>query len=239
VNAFRLSVLALMLALASINVVRQAEADEFKVSPDTVKFDFEKKGDAQNRTCNLMMMIVDPSRPEVVNFRIIHALSPTALFFGFSLDVGDMRYQNSSPVGLDRAALTRGDVSTASFSSEGSMFGGPAPDGGILKSTMDATTAENLWRGFVSGNFSLHLLRATPGAQARTYVVAKAPSPSSLSRYLACSSEIADIALQKPADNGRYERIRRGGPGVTEPLPTSRGTVIPPLADQSPLVGER
>ena len=101
-----------------------ASADEFRAQPDSVQFDFEQKGDAQNRTCNLMTMITDPSRPEVVNFRIIHALSPTTLFFGYSLDVGDMRYQNGLPAGLDHVALARGEVSTKDFSSEGSMYGG-------------------------------------------------------------------------------------------------------------------
>ena len=118
-------------------VVVQTKADEIKAKSDTMRFDFEDKQDAQNHTCNLMMMIVDRSRPETVNFRIIHALSPQALFFGYSLDLGDMRYQDGLPAGLDKVALATGDVSSGSFSSEESMYGGPVPDGGILKSTLD------------------------------------------------------------------------------------------------------
>jgi hypothetical protein len=105
--------LAFILAIAF--TVEQTEADEFKVKSDTVQFDFEARADVQGRTCNLMTMIVDPSRPEVVNFRVIHTLSPIALFFGYSLDVGDMRYQNGLPIGLDHVVLARGDVSTGSF----------------------------------------------------------------------------------------------------------------------------
>lgn len=220
-------------------LIESASADEFRARSDSVQFDFEQKGDAQNRTCNLMTMIMDPSRPEVVNFRIIHALSPTTLFFGYSLDVGDMRYQNGLPAGFNRVALAHGDVGTKDFSSEGSMHGGPTPDGRILKSTLDQQTAENLWRGIVAGDFSLHLLRATPGAQPRTYVIAKAPSRGPLAQYLACSDEISNIALGQPANPDLYARIRHGGPGFTEPLHTDHGTVIPPLADQSPLVGKR
>jgi len=227
-----------------------ASADEFHARPDSVQFDFErkdgvqfdfeqKKDGAQNRTCNLMTMIRDPSRPEVVNFRIIHALSPTTLFFGYSLDVGDMRYQTGLPAGLDQVVLARGEVSTGDFSSEGSMYGGPTPDGGIIKSTLDQQTAGNLWRGIVAGDFSLHLLRATPGAQPRTYVIAKAPSPGPLAQYLACSTEISDIALGELARPDLYARIRHGGPGFTEPLHTDHGTVIPPLELQSPVVGKR
>jgi len=216
-----------------------ASADEFRAQPDSVQFDFEQKGDAQNRTCNLMTIITDPSRPEVVNFRIIQALSPTTLFFGYSLDVGDMRYQNGLPAGLDHVALARGEVSTKDFSSEGSMYGGPTPDGGILKSTLDQQPVGNLWQGIVAGDFSLHLLRATPGAQPRTYVIAKAPSPGPLAQYLACSTEISDIALGQLGRPDLYARIRHGGPGFTEPLHTDHGTVIPPLELQSPLVGKR
>src|SRR5215472_12873321 len=46
-----------------------------KVSDSSVEFDFEKKSDAYGITCNLITMIVDPARPEVVNLRIIEALS--------------------------------------------------------------------------------------------------------------------------------------------------------------------
>jgi len=220
-------------------LIESASADEFRARPDSVQFDFEQKGDAQNRTCNLITMIMDPSRPEIVNFRIIHALSATTLFFGYSLDVGDMRYQNGLPAGLDQVALARGDVGTKDFSSEGSMYGGPTPEGGILKSTLDQQAVGNLSQGIVAGDFSLHLLRATPGAQPRTYVIAKAPSPGPLAQYLACSTEISDIALGQPARPDLYVRIRHGGPGFTEPLHTYHGTVIPPLELQSPLVGRR
>jgi hypothetical protein len=141
---------------------------------------------------------------------------PKALFFGFSLDVGDMRYQNGLPAGVDRAALARGDVSTGSFSSQGSMYGGPAPDGSVLKSTLDQDTARKLWQGVPSGDFSIHLLRATQGAQPRTYVVSTPPPRGPLANYLACSAEIMNIALGKPLPPTAYDNLRRGGPGVTE-----------------------
>jgi hypothetical protein len=231
--------------LAIVFTVEQTEADEFKVKSDTVQFDFEAKADVQGRTCNLMTMIVDPSRPEVVNFRVIHTLSPIALFFGYRLDVGDMRYQNGLPIGLDHVVLARGDVSTGSFSSEGSMYGGPAPDGGILKSTLDEQTAGKLWRGILSGDFAIHLLRATPGAQSRTYAIATPPPREALGKYLACSIEIRDVALGSPGSPDLYAKIRRGGPGFTEPRnrPVTPdhpyASTIPPLAEEGPLVGKR
>jgi hypothetical protein len=232
--------LLVMLGLACLLTVAETKADEIRAKNETVQFDFEAKADVQGRTCNLMAMILDPSRPEVVNFRIIHALSPMALFFGFSLDVGDMRYQNGLPAGVDHAVLARGDVSAGSFSSEGSMYGGPAPDGGIVKSTMDGETAGKLWQGILSGNFSIHLLRATPGAKPRTYVVSETPTREALSKYLACSTEISDVALGNGASPDLYARIRQGGPGITEPTPGSSGhSVIPPLSRQTPLVGKR
>ena len=49
--------------------------ETIKVADSTVQFDFEKKVDAYGITCNLITMIVDPVRPEVVNLRIIEALS--------------------------------------------------------------------------------------------------------------------------------------------------------------------
>jgi hypothetical protein len=234
----QLRLMTLMLAIVC-SAGPSIKADESRAKPDTVQFDFEEKRDGQNRTCNLMTMIMDPSRPGVVNFRVIHALSPTALFLGFSLDVGDMRYQRGVPAGLNQIALAHGDVSTSDFNSEGSMYGGPIQAGGVFKSTMDGETAGRLWRGIVAGDFSLRFVRATAGAQPRTYVITKAPSSAPLGHFLACSAEITDIALGKSPDPDLYERMRRGGPGITEPMPTSRGTVIPPVSLQSPLVGKR
>jgi hypothetical protein len=238
-NTFIIAVLVCLL------IVGQTNADEINVENDTVQFDAEVKKDTQARTCNLMTMIVDKARPEVVNFRIIHALSPQAIFLGFSLDVGDMRYQNGLPAGLDHAVLARGDVSTGSFSSEGRMYGGPTPDGGILKSTMDQETATNLWLGVLSGHFSLHLLRATPGAQPRTYQIATPPSRDALGKYLACSLEIQDVALGQPRSPDAYAKIRDGGPGITEPkkMPITPdhpyASVLPPVSEEGPLVGKR
>jgi hypothetical protein len=233
------SALALLLALG------QARADDIKVKNDTVQFDAENKQDAQGHTCNLMAMIVDPSRPEAVNFRLIHALSPQALFFGFSLDVGDMRYQNGLPAGLNKVALASGDISTTSFSSDGRMYGGPAPDGGISKSTMDKATAENLWQDFLTGKFSIHFRRANANAQPRTYIIDKPIPAESLSKYLACRTEIEDIALGTPRNPDQYAKISRGGPGITEPMKMEKtpdhpiSSIIPPLSEEPPIVGKR
>ena len=60
-----------------------------KVADSTVQFDFEEKVDAYGITCNLITMIVDPARPEVVNLRLIEALStanPREIFLAYSLD---------------------------------------------------------------------------------------------------------------------------------------------------------
>src|SRR5215831_9139311 len=89
-----------------------------KVSDSSVEFDFEKKIDAYGITCNLITMIVDPARPEVVNLRIIEALStanPRAIFFAYSLDVGEMRYVNGMPTRLTWTPLSSGDISVGSF----------------------------------------------------------------------------------------------------------------------------
>src|SRR5438874_13003660 len=148
-----------------------------------------------------------------------------------------MRYQDGLPAGLDKVAMATGDISSGSFSSEGSMYGGPVPDGGVLKSTLDHDTARKLWLGVLAGNFSLHFLRATPGARPRTYVISTPPSREALSNYLACSLEIRDLALGQPASPDFYAKVRKGGVGFTEPMnmPITPdhpyATVLPPVSE--------
>lgn len=237
--------LLLVLGLLCSIGVAATRADEITAKPGAVRFDAEDKQGAQARTCSLLMTIMDPSRPEVVNFQLVHVLSPTTLFFGFSLDIGDMRYRDDKPAGLHKVALASGDVNTGAFASEGRMYGGRVSDGRIAKSTMDQETARSLWEGVLSGNFAIHLLRATPGAQPRTYVVSTPPSREALGKYLACSLEIRDIALGQPASPDFYARVRQGGPGFTEPMtvPASSNhpfaSVIPPVSEEGPLVGKR
>src|SRR5271169_2290727 len=155
------------LALASTPV----HGATIKAADSTVEFDFEKKIDAQGITCNLMTMIVDPARTEVVNLRIIEALStanPREILLAYSLDVGDMRYVNGMTTGLTWTPLRNGDISIGSFSTVGSFYGGPV-DGGVLKSTVDQATATAMWDGLRSGSFSIQFQRASAGAPQNTY----------------------------------------------------------------------
>jgi hypothetical protein len=225
--------------------VAQTRADEIKAKPATVQFGAEDKQEEQGRTCSLLTTIVDPSRPEVVNLRLFHVLSPTALYFGFSIDVGEMRYRNGKPVGRENVTLASGDVTTDSFDSDGRMYGAPVRGGGVIKSTTDAETARTLWLGVLSGSFALRMRRATSGAQPRTYLVSTPPSREALGRYLACSLAIRDLALGDPASPEFYAKVRKGGAGFSEPLkvPASPdhpiATVIPPVSEEGPLVGNR
>ena len=211
-----------------------------KVPDSTVEFDFEKKSDAYGITCNLITMIVDPARPEVVNLRIIEALStanPRAIFLAYSLDVGEMRYVNGMPTGLTWTRLNNGDISIGSFSTVGSFYGGAA-DGGVLKSTVDQATATAMWDGLRSGSFSIQFQRASRGAPQNTYIITKPISRDALARYLACRTQITSLALGKgELDRETYDRISRGGPGITEDQRTDHGTIMPALVNEHPLVG--
>jgi hypothetical protein len=226
-------------------MITHAAADEIRVKPETLQFNGEDKQDAQARTCSLMMTIADTSRPEVVNFRVIHALSPQAISFGFGLNVDDTRYQNGRPTGLTKATLTSGDVTLPSFSSQGTMTGGPTPDGGVLKSTLDKDTASKLWHAVLFGNYTLHTVRVSAGAAPRDYVISTPPSRDAIGNYLACSLEIRDIASGAPKSPELYASARKGGPGITEalevvPAPgSSMPSMIQPLVEQGPFVGKR
>jgi hypothetical protein len=211
-----------------------------KAADSTVEFDFDKKIDAYGITCNLMTMIVDPARTEVVNLRIIEGLStanPREIFLAYSLDVGDMRYVNGKTTGLTWTPLRNGDISIGSFSTVGSFYGG-AVDGGVLKSTVDQATATAMWDGLRSGSFSIQFQRASAGAPQNTYIITKPISREALARYLACRTEIDSLALGRgELDRETYDRISRGGPGITEDRRTDHGTIIPALVNEHPLVG--
>jgi hypothetical protein len=211
-----------------------------KVADSTVRFDFENKIDANGITCNLITMIVDPTRREVVNLRIIEALStvnPRAIFLAYSLDVGDIRYVDGMPAGLTWTPLKNGDVSIGSFTTVGSFHGGAA-DGGVLKSTTDQATATEMWDGLRSGSFSIQFQHASAGAPQNTYIITKPISRDALARYLACRTQIVSLALGRgELDRETYDRISRGGPGITEDQRTDRGTIIPALVNEHPLVG--
>jgi hypothetical protein len=211
-----------------------------KAADSTVAFDFEEKIDANGITCNLITMIVDPTRPEVVNLRIIEALStvnPRAIFLAYSLDVGDIRYDNGMPAGLTWTTLNQGDISSGSFSTVGSFYGGVA-NGGVLKSTVDQATATAMWDGLRSGSFSIQFQRASTGAPQNTYIITKPISRDALARYLACRAQIYSRALGRgELERETYGRISRGGPGITEDQRTDNGTIIPALVHEHPLVG--
>jgi hypothetical protein len=211
-----------------------------KAADSTVEFDFDKKIDAHGITCNLVTMIVDPARTEVVNLRIIEALStanPREIFLAYSLDVGDMRYVNGMTTGLTWTPLRSGDISIGSFSTVGSFYGGVV-DGGVLKSTVDQATATAMWDGLRSGSFSIQFQRASAGAPQSTYIITKPISRDALARYLACRTQIHSLALGRgELDRETYDRISRGGPGITEDQRTDNGTVIPALVHEHPLAG--
>src|ERR1700745_4417079 len=100
-------------------------------------------------------MIVDPATPEVVNLRIIEALStanPREIFLAYSLDVGDMPYVNGMPTGLTWTPLSSGDISVGSFSTVGRFYGG-ADNGGVLESTVDQADAARQWGWLWPGRF--------------------------------------------------------------------------------------
>lgn len=211
-----------------------------KAADSTVRFDFEKKIDANGITCNLITMIVDPTRREVVNLRIIEVLStvnPRAIFLAYSLDVGDIRYVNGIPAGLTWTPLNNGDISIGSYSTVGSFYGGAA-DGGVLKSTANQATATAMWDGLRSGSFSIQFQRASAEAPQDTYIITKPISRDALARYLACRTQIVSLALGRgELDRETYDRISRGGPGITEDQRTDYGTIIPALVNEHPLVG--
>ena len=211
-----------------------------KVADSAVQFDFEKKVDAYGITCNLITMIVDPARPEVVNLRIIEALSmanPREIFLAYSLDVSDMRYVNGMPTGLSWTPLSSGDISVGSFSTVGRFYGG-ADNGGVLKSTVDQATATAMWDGLRSGSFSIQFQRALAGAPQNIYIITKPISRDALARHLACRTQIASFALGRgELDRDTNDRISRGGPGITEDQRTDHGTIIPALVNEPPIVG--
>jgi len=224
------------LALATIPV----HGETIKAADSTIEFDFDKKVDAYGITCNLMTMIVDPARTEVVNLRIIEALStanPREIFLAYSLDVGDMHYVKGLTPGLTWTPLKSGDISIGSFSTLGTFYGGVV-DGGVLKSTVDQATATAMWHGLRSGSFSIQFQRASAGAPQSTYIITKPISRDALARYLACRTQIVSLALGRgELDRETYDRISRGGPGITEDQRTDHGTIIPALVNEHPLVG--
>jgi hypothetical protein len=226
--------------VAFILAATPIHAATIKVADSTVQFDFEKKVDAYGITCNLITMIVDPARLEVVNLRIIEALStvnPKEISLAYSLDVGDMLYVNGKPNGLTWTPLSSGDISIGSFTTVGRFYGGAA-NGGMLKSTVDQASATAMWDGLRSGNFSIKFQRASAGAPQNVYIITKPISRDALARYLACRTQITSLALGRgELDREIYDRISRGGPGITEDKRSDHGTIIPALVNEPPLVG--
>jgi hypothetical protein len=81
--------------------------------------------------------------------------------------------------------------------------------------------------------------------QPRTYVISTPPSREALGKYLACSLAIRDTALGDLKSQDFYSKVRRGGPGFTEPMKMPAtpdhplATVMPPVSEEGPLVGKR
>jgi hypothetical protein len=232
-----------MILLACMLMAVQTKADVITPKPDAVRFAFQRNdySEPKSTNCNLLTTIDDKARPEIVILGTTHVLLPSSLVFGFTLTVGDRLGENQ----MTPVALASGDLSVENFNTNGVFYGGVIEGGKIQKSTADSDNAKTLWSGLVERNFSIHITRAAPGSEPRTYVITQRPSRDALGKYLACSAEIVDIALGETPSQEQLERIRQGGPGITEDMkmPVTPdhpyASVIPALALQPPLVGKR
>jgi hypothetical protein len=178
---------AIMVIAATMLSASSASAQLlFRPTPDQIRYDFEAKVDPKARTCSLMAMIMRLDQPEAVNFRLIYGFKrpKTNPFMGFALDVGDLTYENSVPIGIKPTELTGGDITSRSFSSS-NMDGGPVGDGGVIKIAQNKEAARQLVETVFSGSFSVNFSRQ--GGQTNTYIVTKPVPEEVLEKFAACT----------------------------------------------------
>lgn len=157
----------------------------------SIEYEAEVKEDAIAKSCNIALVLLSLPSPEAVNFHFIVAQqkSDGLTFVGFSIDVGDLKFENGLVAGTEKASLSSAAFISPSFSSVGRLNGGPVPDGGVLESTADPNVYTSYLLAFLSGKFQISFRRdGFPGL--RSYDVQQKPPPKVVSQFEDCVSSL-------------------------------------------------
>jgi hypothetical protein len=155
----------------------------------SVDYNVEVKRDRTAASCALLISIDNlPASPEVANFRalVTVGIDPhTAVFVGFSLDVGNYRFSQGQPTGIDVTKLAKAVFVSKDFNSAGRLFATDFKDGGRGALTRDETNGDAFLTALWSGDFDISFV-AQDGSEERTYHLADSPPPSIIKQFGDC-----------------------------------------------------
>jgi hypothetical protein len=189
-----------LLALALLCGTTAAHAETaIQLAPEEIEYTAETTADASGMVCKISLAVFSPNRPETLNFNalVYVAATPTpqglwgSTGYGYTLDVGEIAYQNGLPSGVTKKRISDSVFTSPSFSSSGRMFPTAMPDGGLAAYTKDGATGKALIDAVLLGSFAISFHEA--GIEGyRTYSVRKAMSSNEAQKFVACLKTLSE-----------------------------------------------
>lgn len=176
----------IFLALVPL-LIHAALADTLK--PVSAKYEFEIKDSQIVRSCHLLLILLNPPRPEVVKFTILFDFKKEThkAVFGFIADVGDEMFKDGRFSGIRKAYLSSSQFTSKNFNSVGRMYPLNMGDGGVGAATSDIQDAFAYLTAVEHGNFAITFVRqGSPSS--RTYLINQPPPPETMNKFLDCVS---------------------------------------------------
>ena len=157
------------------------------LTPKYLAYEVEVKHDNVAKSCHLVLLLNNIPAPEIVNLKLFAARKrrDNVIFFGLSLDVGELTFVNGLPSKTNMVLLSKASFDSPSFSSAGRLNGGPIEDGGVLLSTAEPETGRQLVASFLRGLFSISFVRKG-SVSSRTYVISQAPPVDDQNQFRGC-----------------------------------------------------
>ncbi|HWT97849.1 MAG TPA: hypothetical protein VN229_09530 [Terriglobales bacterium] len=129
----------------------------------------------------------DPESLEMGNFRIFvvegaKGASPTT---GYSLQIGQMKIEDSLPAGMTRTSLAKVAFISPSYNTAGEMQTTEMPDGGLGQVTLNDQSPLDLIGAFEMGNYDLSFV-TREGTEQRRYHIDKGPSVDVMQKFMNC-----------------------------------------------------
>ena len=181
---------AVCVALATGLLLYTAKAET--LTPSSVEYDIEAKHDKIAASCTIMLTVLNyPISPEALNFRAgvwrgtDPATRPAGTFAGFTLDVGNLLFENGVITGTQKTPLARAAFGSTKFNSVGRLYEADMGDGGRGANTVDPQTALDFMTAVFEGNFDIAFTAKDLPLQ-RTYHISDAPPASIVQRFHEC-----------------------------------------------------
>jgi hypothetical protein len=158
---------------------------------ENVEYDIESRlTETTAGSCVIRLTSLSTTRPEFFNFRsgVWFGKPNGALYSGFTLDVGNLLYQNGRPASTTRSLISAALFSSNTFNSRGVLYDVNMQDGGRGQMTQDPKIGTDFLSAVYAGDYYLSF--SMVGVEQRTYHVIPGPSGDVLKGFQSCTNAL-------------------------------------------------